>query len=204
MNTVHERAVPYVTVREGEEAAAHAHLPLRTAFTRSDSGVMCLGYWDEEPENRDMHDVLWTRTSQSLGQREDMLKLKCQDCGQAARTPEGLLFPVSKENGMPSATSAGIHTDQPPVCRQHAAAAAKSNPELVEHGYVPVRAQRARMCGVIGTPYILTTDGFEALEPPTRPSPTGIPSCTGSRPPGSSALLSFTVIDLAQAQEGDR
>ncbi|THC43143.1 hypothetical protein [Streptomyces sp. A1499] len=203
MNTVHERATPHVTVgvREGEEAADP--LSLRTAFTPS--GVMRLGYWVEKPEDRDMHGVLWRRGPQSLGQREDMLKLKCQACRRAARTAKGLVFLVSKKNGVPSTPRAGIHTDQPPVCRQHAHAAARNNPELAEHGYVPVLAQRAREYGVIGTPYILTDNGFEALETPTTPIPYGHPELrwvVALRLVRT--LLSYSVIDLAPAQGGDR
>ncbi|MGV2917196.1 hypothetical protein [Streptomyces alfalfae] len=201
MNTVYERATPCVTAGEGQKAAVPPSL--RTAFTPS--GVLRLGYWDEKPEDRDMHGVLWTRVSQSLGQREDMLKLECQDCRRAARTAEGLLFLVSKKNGVPNTPRAGIHTDQPPVCRQHAPAVARSNPELAEHGYVPVLAHKARLYGVMGTPYILTADGFEALESPSTPIPYGHPELhwvVASRLVRT--LLSYTVIDLTPAQGDDR
>ncbi|MEV7192340.1 hypothetical protein AB0N81_11110 [Streptomyces sp. NPDC093510] len=214
MTTVLERAAPYVSLREGEEAASP--LPLRTAFHLT--GTPRLGYWDEQPEDRDTHNVLWTRVSQSLGpdgwpvgapqgsmihplrQRDAMRNLRCQECREAARTDEGLVFPVSKQHVAADASSAAIHTDQPPVCRQHAHAAARRSPELAEHGYVFVLAQRARMYGVIGTPYFEAADGaFQAYEGVSTPIPYGHPELrwvVASRLVRT--LLSVSVIDLAE------
>ncbi|MGW0538042.1 hypothetical protein [Streptomyces sp. NPDC003032] len=218
MTTVIEHATHYVTLREGEEAASP--LPLRTAFHLS--GTPRLGYWDEQPEDRDTHGVLWTRVSQSLGpdgwpvgapqgsmihpmrRRDAMLNLRCPMCRKAARTAEGLVFPVSKKHGVRDASSAVIHTDQPPVCRQHAYVAARSNLELAEHGYVFVLAQGARMYGVIGTPYFEAADGsFQALEGFSTPIPYGHPELrwvVASRLVRT--LLSVSVIDLAEVTSG--
>ncbi|MFD6435874.1 hypothetical protein [Streptomyces venezuelae] len=148
-------------------------LSLRASFTSA--GGSRIAYTDERRGDRDPQGVLWARVSQSLDergaptgkplwrmispprQRETMSQLRCQDCRVLARTPEGLVFLHSTEDGVPE-PSTTVLTAQPPVCLQHARMASKRCSHLAEHGFVALLAQSAPLYGVIGTPHRYTAD----------------------------------------------
>ncbi|MCC5033294.1 hypothetical protein DMH02_008695 [Streptomyces sp. WAC 00631] len=180
--------VPYITAREDEEPAPL--IALRARF--GPGGRSLLGYWDEVPEDRDTRGVLWSRCSQSIGhdrmpvgrprwrmvhparQRETMLKLRCQVCAGPARTPDGRYLFL--ESGKLEASTRLVWTAQPPVCVDHARAAAEVCPHLSRSGHVALLVRAAPLFGVIGTPYQWTSAGMRALPADDVPVPYGHPN----------------------------
>ncbi|MET7931607.1 hypothetical protein ABZT43_48970 [Streptomyces sp. NPDC005349] len=63
MSTSADIVIPYITLRRNEEAESFLMLCARM----EDDRQMRLAYMDEEREDRDLHGVLWSRVSQSLG-----------------------------------------------------------------------------------------------------------------------------------------
>jgi hypothetical protein len=185
-------AVPYITMRQGEEPVRESMLAIR--YSRSGTPVgICYRY--ELPLDRDDSGVLWARTSQSRSprtgrpagkplfaamhpsrQREMMSALRCQVCGGAASRNElGWLFLEMADGG----DVEGIMTGQPPVCLEHAVAGIESCRHLIEQGYVLVRAKVPRLYGVLG-------QVFKAVDHTLGP----LPALTG--PNGEDLAIPYT------------
>ncbi|MFJ2567265.1 hypothetical protein ACIQ8G_35690 [Streptomyces sp. NPDC094154] len=178
------RLVPYITSREGE----HPDLLLSLRGIHGRDGRLQLGYWDELTEDRDLRGVLWGRCSQTIGtdglptgqprwrmvhpsrQRETMEQLRCQVCAQHARTRHGVIFLAGPNEVSPD--DAVVRTAQPPVCREHARAAAQQCPHLAGRPTVFL-VQSAPLYGVIGTPYQWGDSGLSALPATDTPLPYG-------------------------------
>ncbi|MFI5814877.1 hypothetical protein ACIA7S_28460 [Streptomyces sp. NPDC051643] len=169
--------VPYITMREGEEAAP-ANLLIYP-------GTGVLYYADERPEDRDRYKVLWARCSsnpldarqQPTGeprwkfmhpgrQRSTMERLLCQVCAQPARTPLGLVF-ISAA-GVTDPVEPTVLTDQPPVCARHIRTVLKLCPAL-EHDPMVMLATSAPLYGVHGVLYGLKGRSVEPLVHPDEP-----------------------------------
>ncbi|MGW0628504.1 hypothetical protein [Streptomyces sp. NPDC002758] len=179
--------IPYVTLREGEEAA-----PSNLAIVREwPSNRPRLRYQDEGPDDRDVRGVLWGRCSQNRRdernmptgkprwrlmhpsrQRECMRAMICQVCVQPARTPLGFVFLAGPDDHRPDETR--IITAQPPVCQRHVPAAARLCPHLDGRPLVFL-AQSAPLYGVHGTVYGFGQDGVTAVNLPDFPLPYGDP-----------------------------
>lgn len=177
-----EWAVPYITLRDGEEAVPESMLSVRYSRSGKPSGI-CYEY--ELPQDRDDRGVLWTRTSQFRSpvthrptgkplfaamhpsrQREMMSALRCQVCGKAAsRTEAGWLF-LEMADGK---DAEGIRTGQPPVCLEHAVAGIERCRHLAKRGYVLVRSRVPRLHGVVGVVCQEVDCRLVCLPPPTGP-----------------------------------
>lgn len=180
--------VPYITAREGEEAA-FADFCLRIGHD-SRSRV---GYRDETPSDLGPRGELWGRCSQSIGpdrmpvgrplwsmvhpsrQRECMMKLRCQICVGPAKAADGYLFLESGVPGPPSPGSARL-TAHPPVCLPHARASAEQCGHFAKHGLVALMVRSAPLYGVIGTPYQLSARGWRAMPADDTPVPYSDPA----------------------------
>lgn len=172
-------------------------LALRASF--SSAGGSRISYTDESRRDRDPQGVLWARVSQSLDergaltgaprwreinpaqQRETMSKLLCQFCRKPARTPEGILFLHSVEEGVPE-PSTSVRTAQPPFCIKHARMAPKRCSRLAKHRSVALLAQSAPLYGVIGTPHRYMPD--RSIQ---------VMACDGAPVPYGHADLDWTV-----------
>lgn len=179
--------IPYVTLREGEEAA-----PANLAFVREGRGNdLKLRYLDEEPEDRDVRGVLWGRCAQNFRdergmptgaprwrlmhpsrQRECMQAMRCQVCAQPARTPLGFVFLAGPDDYGPDETT--IITAQPPVCPRHTRTAARLCPHLDGRPQVFL-AQGAPLYGVHGTAYGVGDEGVHMVGQPDNAMPYGHP-----------------------------
>ncbi|MFE4254369.1 hypothetical protein ACFRU3_33685 [Streptomyces sp. NPDC056910] len=192
MSAATDIVVPYITLRRDEEAESFLMLCARMEDDRQSR----IAYMDEEREDRDLHGVLWSRVSQSLGtdrlptgdprwklvhpsrQRETMLRLRCQVCFASTKAvrrqaPErsGVLFLHTAQSGL----GQPVRTWQPPVCVEHAMLAAARCPPLGREGHVALLARRFRLYGVIGTPHALACDGVRVLAGDDIPIPYGDP-----------------------------
>ncbi|MFF3871958.1 hypothetical protein [Streptomyces sp. NPDC001978] len=185
-NPATSRLVPYITSRTGERP--DLLLSLRTM--RGPDGRLQLGYWDELKADRDLRGVLWGRCSQTIGadglpigrprwrtvhpsrQRECMEQLRCQVCAQPARSHHGVLFLAGPGEVRPE--EAVVRTAQPPVCLQHARAAAEQCPHLAGRPTVFL-VQSAPLYGVIGTLYQYGDAGLQALPATDEALPYGHP-----------------------------
>lgn len=170
--------VPYITLREGEEASSTVTLAARPRGFKGGG----LYYTDEGPRDRDERGVLWARCSQNrqgnqvLGkpswsevhpsrQRECMEALLCQGCAQQpSRTSLGYLFLATPP---PGATTTdwveGHQTAQPPLCLEHAVVATERCGHLLREGVVALRSRVPRLYGVLGTVY--ESNGLAPPEP---------------------------------------
>ncbi|MGA5127708.1 hypothetical protein ACPCAG_30955 [Streptomyces pseudogriseolus] len=175
--------VPYITQRAGEDAA-----PDNLIITRHRSGPR-LYYADEDPRDRDPRGVLWARCGWNPVDGEGritgepqwklmhphrqmacMQTMVCQVCAQPARTPLGFIFlagPRDEDLDQPS-----IITNQPPVCRKHARAAARLCPHL-EGDPLVFLVKSAPLYGVTGTLYGLDGHGVRVVAQPDAPLPYG-------------------------------
>lgn len=155
--------VPWVAVREGEQAA-----PLSMLSVLPNLKGLC--YLREERGDRDDRGVLWGRCSQNVGddgnpagrpdfrmmhpsrQRDCMAALRCQVCYRpASKTNNGYLFLLAAADTDP-ASPEGALTHQPPLCLEHADVAVSTCPVL-RHGYVALRSRVPRLYGVNGYLY---------------------------------------------------
>jgi hypothetical protein len=160
--------IPFITQREGEEAA-----PDNLLILRHPSGPR-LYYGDEDPRDRPLRGVLWARCGfNAVDERKmptgkpqwkfmhpyrqmlTMQTLRCQVCSGPARTPLGFIFVAGPKDEDP--TRPTIHTNQPPVCPKHARAAAALCPHL-ERNPMVFLARSAPLYGVHGTLYGLNAN----------------------------------------------
>jgi hypothetical protein len=183
-----EWAVPYITMREGEEPVPQSMLGIR--YTRA--GIpMGLCYRLELPRDRDDRGMLWARTSQRLSantrrpmgkplfasmhparQREMMSSLRCQVChGQASRTELGYLFLEKAGDG----DAEGITTGQPPLCLDHAVAGIENCRHLIGQGYVLLRSKVPRLHGVLGQVFKAVDHALVPLPPLLSPDGSDVP-----------------------------
>ncbi|MFE9446456.1 hypothetical protein ACFYO2_48020 [Streptomyces sp. NPDC006602] len=190
MRTVTEPGlVPFITQREGEEAA-----PDNLVIVQYAPGRHRLHYMDEDPaRDRDMRGVLVARCSfnpvdergRPTGKPQwkmmhphrqimTMQAMRCQVCTTPARTRLGFIFLAGPKDQDP--TESTILTNQPPVCPKHARAAAKLCPHLEENPMVFL-AQSAPLYGVHGTLYG-RGEGRRvmAVAQPDKPLPYGHPN----------------------------
>ncbi|MFD3618708.1 hypothetical protein ACFWWT_26405 [Streptomyces sp. NPDC058676] len=175
--------VPYITQRGGEDAA-----PENLFIIRHSSGPR-LYYRYEDPRDRDPRGALWARCGwnpvDAQGritgepqwklmhphrQMVSMQTMLCQICSLPARTPLGFIFLAGPRDHDP--TQASILTNQPPVCRKHARAAAKLCPHLEDNPMVFL-ARSAPLYGVHGTLYGLDDGGVKVVAQPDAPLPYG-------------------------------
>ncbi|SEO93447.1 hypothetical protein [Actinacidiphila rubida] len=172
------RAVPWITLRDGEEAVPESMLAIDYDRGRRPIGIR---YRHELVRDRDGRGVLWVRVSQQLTatskrlvgkpefasmhparQRATMDALRCQVChGQPSRTERGYLFLEMAAHREVE----GIVTAQPPVCLEHAVAGIEECRRLIEEGYVLLRSKVPRLYGVVGTVYSIVGNQIEALPP---------------------------------------
>ncbi|WP_237552755.1 hypothetical protein [Streptomyces sp. SID5789] len=159
--------VPFITQREGEEAA-----PDNLLIHQHAAGPR-LYYGDEDRRDRPLRGILWARCGfNPVDERQmptgvpqwklmhpyrqmlTMQALHCQVCARPARTPLGFIFLTGPRDEDP--TRAEIFTNQPPVCARHARAAAALCPHLEKNPMVFL-ARSAPLYGVHGTLYGLNT-----------------------------------------------
>ncbi|MGV9349446.1 hypothetical protein ACWDSD_32560 [Streptomyces spiralis] len=178
--------VPFITQREGEEAA-----PDNLIILSSPSGQLRLYYADEDPRDRDLHGVLMARCGFSMDRRKmptgrprwkmmhphrqmlTMQAMRCQICADPARTPLGFVFLAGP--GAIDPEHAPVLTNQPPVCAQHARAAALLCPHLAGDPMVFI-ARSAPLYGVHGTLYGYGESGVQVVAQPDEPLPYGHPN----------------------------
>ncbi|MEU1601041.1 hypothetical protein ABZ468_52200 [Streptomyces sp. NPDC005708] len=178
--------VPYITSRAGERPDLLSSL----RALRGPDGRLQLGYWNEIAQDRDLRGVLWGRCSQTIGrdglptgrprwrmvhpsrQRECMEQLRSQVCAQPARTHHGIVFLAGPGEVRPD--DAVVRTAQPPVCLQHARAAAQQCPHLAGRP-TEFLAHSVPLYGVIGTPYQYGDGGLQALPATDQALPYGHP-----------------------------
>ncbi|MEU2900816.1 hypothetical protein ACWC4E_30530 [Streptomyces sp. NPDC001273] len=180
------RLIPFVIQREGEEAA-----PDNLRLTPIGGGRYRLGYADEDPRDRDLRAVLWARCGfgpvddqglptgrpqwrlmHPLRQRGCMQTLRCQVCAGPARTPLGWVFLAGPNTMDPS--DEPVLTNQPPVCAQHARAAAELCPHLTAEPMV-LLTRSAPLYGVNGVGYGVRGGSVLVVERPDGPIPYGHP-----------------------------
>ncbi len=177
--------VPFITLREGEEAA-----PGNLIILSSPSGLR-LYYADEDPRDRDLHGVLMARCSFSMDghkvpmgrpqwklmhpyrQMMTMQAMRCQVCAGPARTPLGFVFLAGP--GAIDPEQAPVLTNQPPVCAQHAVPAARLCPHLAGNPMVFI-ARSAPLYGVQGALYGYGEGGVTVVARPDAPLPYGHPN----------------------------
>lgn len=208
--------IPYITLREGEEPCETD--ALRAIFRRD--GRHSIGYWDQTIDDTGPGGELWGRCSQQIGddrmptgkplwsmvhpsrQRECMSKFRCQVCVSSAKVAGGYLF-LESAAGHPSEPGQPVLTAQPPVCLEHALAAAEQCAHLATHGHRALLARRAPIFGVIGTPYHWGTSGWQALPADDVPVPYGSEAL---RVLLASQLVrelrDYSVVDLAELGHG--
>ena len=199
--------VPFITLREGEEAA-----PDNLVIVRHQSGLR-LYYRDEDPRDRDMRGVLVARCSFNAVDEHDqptgkprwkmmhpyrqmmcMQAMRCQVCQIPARTPLGYIFLAGP--GEEDPTKPSVITNQPPVCPKHARTAAKLCPHLDERPMVFL-ATSFPLYGVHGTVYGLGANGVRVVAEPEEPLPYGHPNLpTFLASQLVRRLKSFRVVDL--------
>jgi len=205
--------VPYITQRAGEDAA-----PDNLIIARHRSGVR-LYYADEDPRDRDPRGVLWARCGWNPVDEEGritgepqwklmhpqrqmvcMQTMLCQVCTQPARTPLGFIFLAGPRDQDPYQPN--IITNQPPVCRKHARAAARLCPHL-EGDPMVFLVRSAPLYGVTGTLYGLDDHGVRVVAQPDAPLPYGHPNLgTFLASQLVRRLRSFTVVGLDELFEG--
>jgi hypothetical protein len=210
VRTTEPGLVPYITQRQGEEAA-----PANLVLHPVRGGGYRLSYLDEEPEDRDLRGVLWARCSfnpvdesgMPLGapqwrmmhparQRATMQALRCQVCHQPARTPLGYVFLAGPRDVDPDGPL--VLTNQPPVCPRHVRAAARLCPHLREDPMVFL-ALSAPLYGVHGVLYGYGEDGVQVMASPDAPLPYGHPNlATFLASQLVRRLGSFRVVDLEE------
>ena len=207
------RLIPFITQREGEEAA-----PDNLLIVQHASGPR-LYYGDEDAKGRDrpIRGVLWARCSFNAVDEHEMptgkpqwkfmhpyrqmlmmQAMRCQVCTQPARTPLGFIFLAGPKDH--DLTQAEIRTNQPPVCHKHARAAAGLCPHL--ENPVVFLARSAPLYGVHGTLYGLDADKkVRVVAQPDEALPFGhpnLPTLLGSQL--IRRLSSFQVLDLDELQ----
>ncbi|MEZ7006406.1 hypothetical protein [Streptomyces sp. AD55] len=179
--------VPFITQREGEDAAPDNLVVLRDA-----SGVLRLHYADEDPaRDRDMRGVLVARCAfapvdgrgRPTGRPQwrmmhphrqimTMQNMCCQVCAGPARTRLGYVFlsgPGDQDPGAPR-----VLTNQPPVCPKCVRAAALLCPHLGGNPMVWV-VPSAPLYGVQGTLYRPEAGRVRPVDRPSAPVPYGHP-----------------------------
>jgi hypothetical protein len=183
------RLVPFITQREGEDAA-----PDNLTIVRHASGPR-LHYMDEDAQGRDrpIRGVLWARCGfnpvderkmptgnpqwklmHPYRQMITMLPMRCQVCTEQARTPLGFIFLAGPKDEDP--TQPTIFMNQPPVCPRHARAAAALCPHL-EGNPMVFLARSAPLYGVHGILYGLNADNeVHVVGRPDHPLPFGHPN----------------------------
>ncbi|MFG3287236.1 hypothetical protein ACGF3G_00230 [Streptomyces sp. NPDC048179] len=202
------RLVPFITAREGEDAA-----PANLVIHRHSSGPR-LYYRDEDPRDRDLRGVLLARCSfnpvdergQPTGKPQwkmmhpyrqimCMQTMRCQVCQEPARTPLGFIFLAGPSDH--DLTKTQVITNQPPVCFKHARAAAKLCPHLEDP--MVFLAKSAPLYGVHGTLYGLGADGVKVIAQPEEPLRYGHPNLpTFLASQMVRRLSSFRVVDLEE------
>ncbi|MFD7972959.1 hypothetical protein [Streptomyces clavifer] len=185
-STARPTAIPYITQREGEDAAPD-DLVLRPPYASS-RGSYRLFYADEDPRlDRDAHNVLWARVSfnpldaqkrptgkpqwklmHPFRQRITMEALRCQICTDLATTRIGTIF-LAGANDYQN-TEPPLLTNQPPVCAKHVRTAT-SLCEHLEEDPVVFLATSAPMYGVLGTLYGLVDGQVQIVAQPPEPLP---------------------------------
>lgn len=153
--------VPYITLREGEEAA-----PNNLLILKGPTGNPRLAYGDDDPRDRSVRDVLVARcghnpldkNGQPIGkpvwkmmhpfrQIITMQHLRCQVCTEPARTPAGFVFLTA--NLEHDLAQPSIVTNQPPVCARHIRAAARLCPHVAYTAFVVPSAPIHGFLGVL-------------------------------------------------------
>ncbi|MET7608956.1 hypothetical protein [Streptomyces avermitilis] len=206
------RLIPFITQRKGEDAA-----PDNLIIVRHASGPR-LYYADEDAKGRDrpIRGVLWARCGfnpvdehkmptgepqwklmHPYRQMMMMQAMRCQVCTEPARTALGFIFIAGPKDHDP--TQATIKTNQPPVCRRHAHAAAAACPHLEKNPMVFL-ARSAPLYGVHGTLYGLNADNqVHVVAQPDHALPFGhrnVPTLLASQL--IRRLSSFRVVGLDQ------
>lgn len=202
------RPIPFITQREGEEAA-----PANLLILQHSSGPR-LYYRDEDPRDRPIRGVLWARCwfnpvddrgmptgepqwklMHPYRQMMTMQTLRCQVCTESARTPLGFIFLAGPKDEDP--TQPTIFTNQPPVCAKHVRAASALCPHLEKNPMVFL-AKSAPLYGVHGTIYGLNENNeVHVIAKPDHPLPFGhpnLPTLLGSQL--IRRLSSFRVLGL--------
>lgn len=200
--------IPYITQRQGEEAA-----PDNLIIVRHASGPR-LYYADEDLRDRPLRGILWARCGfnptdgdgmptgrpqwklmHPYRQMLTMQALRCQVCTRPARTPLGFVFLARP--GTQDPTGPCVVTNQPPVCPKHARAAAALCPHLTDDPTV-LLARSAPLYGVHGTVYGRTAQGETyVVAQPDHPLRFAHPNLTTTL--GSQLirrLSSFRVLDM--------
>jgi hypothetical protein len=158
--------VPYITNWSGER-------PIRTQLVAK--GRSGIGYWQEQPGDRDAHGVLWIRYRHAPGagkpefaavhpyrQRRAMRRLLCQCCGGPAdRNDQGVLWLIGEAADRP--WSGQESTAQPPVCLPCAKVASRLCTHLRGNS-LTLRVRQAPIAGVQGTLYAPTRQGIIRVE----------------------------------------
>lgn len=179
--------VPFITQREGEDAAP-AHL---TVLRQQRGQGLRLFYNDESPRDRPVRAMLWARCSFNMDkdgmptgeplwkymhpyrQMITMLAGRCQICTRPARTPIGFVFLAGPKDEDPSQPS--ILTNQPPVCARHIRTVARLCPHMEENPMVFL-AGGAPLYGAMGSIYDIDASGDVVLaSTPAEPVPFGDP-----------------------------
>lgn len=197
----------YISAREGELSDD----PLALTIGRGPSGDY-LTYWDETEGDRDAKGVLWARCSHTLSrngrpvgrhvgelhpdrQYGTMLHRYCGVGGCPARTPDMRYLHLVTEDER--VENGAVRTIHPPVCLDHAAGYAASDPRLRD-GYTTLLVGASTLWGVIGTTYAAV--GSHAV----RPHPGGQPQLV---PYGADELrwvLAIRLVrDLTDVEEVD-
>ncbi|MDQ0798206.1 hypothetical protein [Streptomyces sp. B1I3] len=175
----------------GEEAAPD-NLVLRPSRGSRGRGRYRLFYADEEPQDRDLRQVLWGRVSfnpydrrryptgtpdwklmHPFRQRMTMESLRCQICTAPATTPLGTVFLAGAHDY--ARKEPPLLTNQPPVCPKHVRTATALCPHLQEEPVVFL-ASSAPMYGVLGTIYGLVDGAVQVVAQPPEPLPYGHPN----------------------------
>ncbi|MFC9915365.1 hypothetical protein [Streptomyces sp. NPDC127197] len=210
--TTEPRLIPFITQREGEDAA-----PDNLIIVRHASGPR-LYYADEDAKGRDrpLRGVLWARCGfnpmdehgmptgapqwkfmHPYRQMLTMQAMRCQVCVEPSRTPLGFIFLAGPKDEDPTQTT--IYTNQPPVCVKHARAAAALCPHLEKNPMVFL-AQSAPLYGVHGTIYGLNArNEVHVVAQPDHALPFGHPNVsTLLASQLVRRLSSFRVLDMEE------
>ncbi|MFF4827979.1 hypothetical protein ACFY20_34330 [Streptomyces sp. NPDC001312] len=203
------RLIPFITQREGEEAA-----PDNLVIVQHASGPR-LYYRDEDRRDRDLRGTLWARCSfnpvddrkmptgkpqwrlmHPYRQMVTMQAMRCQVCAERARTPLGFIFLAGPKTLDPEMMP--VLTNQPPVCAKHVRAAARLCPHLGNDPMVFL-AQSAPLYGVSGVLYGIVENKVQVVARPDEVVRFGDPALSTFL---ASQLIrrlgSFRVLDLEE------
>lgn len=153
------RVVPYVARWTGEKRPAKV-LPgkhgirLESGTPRDHTGVLWKPVKQARGKGRPEHGEVHSRR-----QRECMLHLLCQGCGDKASTTEaGTLWLMADQPDWSDWPERAV-TTHPPVCVPCAVGAVRECWHLLDAGAVALRVRSSEVCGVYGAEYLRRPDG---------------------------------------------